>query len=289
MLERSNAARLSISVFYENFNDIDIFVEDTAIGYEKLFATLLSRSAASTLSIDRVFPIGPRARVIQTAREALANNAERKAAYLIDGDLYLLTGEFEDLPLNVVVMPRYCVENFLWDEESFLDLLDEEDCKFSSAELQQRMDYKGWWERAITALQPLFVIFAVAHSLKSGIVTVSRGMKCVCLDAFGEIDAIKSAKLTDEIRSQLDEQFGKDAIDLEIDRIKGNVRNDRCFLSTYVSGKDFLLPLLFLRMRTITNSRSSALNLKMRLCRKTNPSPLADVVRSVFAITNRAN
>lgn len=289
MLERSNAARQSISVFYEKFNDIDIFVEDTAIGYEKLFATLLSRAAASTLSIDRVFPIGARRKVIQAAKDALAREGARKAAYLVDGDLYLLTGEFEDLPPNVVVMPRYCIENFIWDEESLLDILDEEDCKLSAAELKQKMDYKGWWERTVVALQPLFIIFAAAHGLKSGIATVSRGMKSICLDSTGEVDVAKSSALSNEIHQQLTTQFGEEAVEKEVERIKGNIQNDKCFLSTYVSGKDFLLPLLFLRMRTITSTRSSALNLKMRLCRKTNPSPLAEVIRSVFSITSRAN
>lgn len=284
MIERGYAARYAVSAFYESFNDIDIFVEDTAIGYEKLFATLLSRAAASTLSIDRVFPLGPRGQVLANAANALASSSKRKAIYLVDGDLYLLTGEFENLPKNVIVLPRYCVENFLWDEASFLELVDEEDHKCDAHELVRRMDYKGWWERTTIALKPLFVIFAVSHALKSGIPTVARGMKSVCLNREGEVDLEKATQIGDEIHNLLIAQFGRDAVQECLVRVEENVHVDNCFLTTYVSGKDFVLPLLILRMRAITRTKNSNLNLKMRLSRKCNPSPLAPVVRSIFDV-----
>ena len=41
MLERRSSAKVAKSVFYEDFNDIDIYIEDTAPGYRKIFKELL--------------------------------------------------------------------------------------------------------------------------------------------------------------------------------------------------------------------------------------------------------
>ncbi|MBH8765645.1 hypothetical protein I5J57_24485 [Pseudomonas aeruginosa] len=93
MLERSPAARVAMAAFFTQYNDLDVYIEDTAEGYTKIFANVLSRAMSANISLDRVFPLGERRRVIDAARRELESNVERRAVYIVDGDLYLMCGE----------------------------------------------------------------------------------------------------------------------------------------------------------------------------------------------------
>ena len=57
---RSETSKSAKSVFFEDVNDIDIFIEDTAIGFEKIYAILFSRVFSDAYSVEKVFPLGGR-------------------------------------------------------------------------------------------------------------------------------------------------------------------------------------------------------------------------------------
>ena len=288
MLERGLAARSAISVFYELFNDIDIYIEDTAEGYDKIFSKLLNRSLGSSVKIDKIFPIGSRRQVLNDAQLNLISKPNRKSVFIVDGDLYLLCGEFETIPRNVIVLPRYCVENFLFDEKSILELLDEEDtCKDIEC-LRDEFSYASWMTTSTMLLRPLFLIFSVAHFLRSGIKTVTRSSKDFCKDQHGNIDSVKVAAAYNEIHKALSEKFGVVEVEYLIRKIDSKIPKEICFTSTYVSGNDFILPLLFLRLKSISKSKSPNINLKLRLASKCSLSPLKFISEKITTHFNTA-
>jgi hypothetical protein len=278
---RGDAAKTALSVFYETFNDLDVFIEDTAEGYDKIFARLLSRALDGKIAIDRVFPLGERDKVIAAAKKNLALPTARVAVYIVDGDLYLLAGEREEIPGNVIVLPRYSIENFLFDKESLLQILDEEDTLNDIEQLENALEYEQWIGELGTGLRPLFCIFAVAHSLSSGIKTVKNGSKSICKDAFGNIDEAKVSTLFIRIHQELSATFGLCVIESLLRKVEKRIYEDHCFATTYVSGKDFILPLLFVRMRSICKSKASYINLKIRLANKCRTDSLSQVTSKI--------
>ncbi|AHG65393.1 DUF4435 domain-containing protein [Advenella mimigardefordensis] len=287
MLERTDAAKYAMTVFHENFNDFDIYIEDTAPGYQKIFASLLNRAMGDNVTIERVFPLGSRNRVIEMAsREPIGEIAKRPSVYLVDGDLYLLAGEIQNLPNNVVVLPRYCVENFLIEENALALIMDDEVPAETIEKLRRQFDYHGWLTRAETPLRELFIVFAIAHKLRSGIQTVCRGYSSICADATGEIDQGKVRAICTEITDQLTAQFGPDNVARAHVEIENSINKSKCFVSTYVSAKDFSLPLLIARMRSVTRSKAPNVNLKMRFSRICNTDPLREVVDAINKIVN---
>lgn len=287
MLERRAGGLYASSVFFEHLNDIDIYVEDTAEGYQKIFAILLSRAMSSNISLDRVFPLGSRVNVVAAAKEELSNPSERRAAYIVDGDLYLLCGEFEELPSNVIRLDRYCIENFLIDIGAILKILDAECHSMDYSKIMEELDYAGWIERSLVGLKPLFIAFAAAHGLRSGIQNVSAGSKSVCANSDAEVSCDKAIGFRNEIIASLENLHGRDVVRQAILDVESKVDAALCFLSTYVSAKDFLLPLLFIRMRSIAPSKSNNISLKMRLAMECSVEPLTDVVRKVAAAIQR--
>ncbi|WP_433861242.1 DUF4435 domain-containing protein [Pseudomonas thivervalensis] len=283
-LTRRSSGKFAASVFYEGYNDFDIYIEDTAEGYPKIFSFVLSRLLPATVTLEKIFPLGDRGQVVEAARRETRQNNPRSSVYIVDGDLYLLAGETVQLPPNVIVLPRYCIENFLIDEQAFLQVMNEESAGLNIEKIQKTFDFEGWVGRSKPILRELFEMFAISHKLQSGIPTISRGYKSICKDETGEVDAGKAASIMSEIESALIQEHGVEAVESARIYIRQNINCDSCFLKTYVSGKDFLFPLLFVRMRFITSSRTANLFIKIRMSRWCALEPLSDFGRQVMQV-----
>lgn len=285
-MERSKAAKYAASVFYEKFNDFDIYTEDTATGYPKIVASFLSSALGSTIALDRVFPLGQRGDVLKAARTRPSTG--RRAAYIVDGDLYLLAGEREAIPNNVIVLPRYCIENFMLDEQAFIDFMDEEHISQSKDNLRNGFDMKGWFTRSAANLKELFRYFAAAHHLHAEVATVSRGYGAVYSGGQGEIDEEKCQEVIDEIRNHLMGKYGDLEVEKALEFVDRSIDPSQCFITKYVSAKDFSLPLLMLKMKAVCPTKTPSINIKLRIAQKNNGSAFSEVannLRRVLAIT----
>lgn len=289
MLERSARAKYASSVFYEDLNDFDVYIEDTADGYAKLFAIILGRALTSHVSVTKVFPLGDRRKVLEAADFELKKEQKRKSVFIIDGDLFLLSGERQDLPKNTIRLPRYCIENFLIDAEAFIELLDEECPNKERDTLKKEFNFDGWRSASLDPLVRLFTSFAVSHMLRTGVKTIANGSSSICLNDMGDICNKKAEKLASDTDKSSTEIAGGDATQASLELIRSKVDMDCCFVSTYVSGKDFLLPLLFARFRKVSKSKSSNILLKQRLARKCDLQPLLPVVHQMEKILSTPN
>lgn len=235
---------------------------------------------AGKVAIEKVFPLGDRGKVIESARSCEQQQPSRSSVHIVDGDLNLLCGETENLPENLIVLSRYCIENFLFDKVSLLQILDEEEAQQDLEDLEVALDFEKWIESTGELLRPLFCMFAVAHFLDSGIKTIGNGSKSICKDERGNIDAAKVKILCEDIHRKLSEMFGLCVVESHLKAMEGNISSELCFASTYVSAKDFVLPLLFLRIRSISNSKTKYINLKIRLANRCS-------VDTMIPVTNR--
>lgn len=285
-MQRSKAAKFAASVFYEGYNDFDIYIEDTAAGYPKIIAAMFSRAMSSTILLDKVFPLGQRSDVIKAAQVRLNSGTKRPAVYIVDGDLYLLAGEREFLPPNVVVLPRYCIENFMLDEMAIVDVLDEEHCTLHADDLKQEFDYAGWIERSTTALKSLFRVFATAHYLRSGVQTIARGYGSICSGASGEVDPQKCTDISKEIMAELTLYHGVHDVQRALEYIDSKINERECFITKYVSAKDFTLPLIILKMKSVLPLKMQHISLKMRIARKCNVEPFSEIIGQISRIVN---
>ena len=283
MNPRSQIARQAMPVFYRDLNDLNVFIEDTAEGYDRIYQNILTRILAD-YKIKRVFPIGSRGIVLEKARQDITN---KKSIFFVDGDLYLLGGEIEDIPTNVVVLERYCIENYLADKDSLNDITNDEIVNFTEASNDDILDYNTWCITARSNLKNLFILFSLCHTLGTGIKNVSHGYRAIISNPNGDIDTNKVKKLHDEIYSKLSESITLPYLDFKINEVKKNIDTTACFVNKYVSAKDFTLPIFLMRLRNITSSKCSALLLKTRLSRKLPIEHFNNLKKSVLQIISR--
>lgn len=197
--------------------------------------------------------------------------------------------EREELPGNIVVLPRYCIENFLVDEEALLKIMDEEDYKRDASDLRKELDFDAWVGRTRESLREMFKLFAVAHKTGSGIPTVGRTYKSVYAGANGDVDLTKVNNVCKEIKKDLEDRFGVGKIAEEMDAIERLIDKDSCFLWKYVSAKDYSLPLLLIRMKSIVSTKSPNINLKVRLSACCSVDPFRIVIESMSRILGRTD
>lgn len=285
MLERSNAGKFGSAVFFHDRNDIDIYIEDTAEGYSKIFSNILSKSLGGNLSLERVFPLGCRQKVTEAATKYLnGTNKGNFSVFIVDGDLYLLSGEYDVLPENLIVLHRYCVENFLFDEDAFLKILDEECSDKSYEQLKNDLNFKEWWSSNAKYLRRLFEVYSICHKLKLGIKTVGRGHSEIVLDGNGNVSAEKTQKLIDEIYREINLLMPINDFNIELNEIKKLSVSDYDFMHKYVSAKDYLLPLFLIRFRRHLNNKISNLSIKMRLSNKCSVESMGVVSEKILKI-----
>lgn len=198
MLERSQSARRAMHVFFKELNEINFFIEDTAEGYERIYQNILTR-LFNTKDIKKIFAIGSRAYVLSEAKK---NKGNKKSVYIVDGDLYLLGGEIEEIPENVAVLNRYCIENFFLDKEALNEIVSEEVTTIVE-DSDDYLFFDNWMSLSRVEYKKLFVLFAICHVYETGIKNVSYGLKSVISNENADLDLVKINSLYDSVYEKL--------------------------------------------------------------------------------------
>lgn len=276
MLERNSSGKFAKSIFYDEINDIDIYVEDTAKGYEKLLTTIFSRALKHKYNVETVFPLGSRINVHNKYLQNISS-ITRPTLYVVDGDLYLMTGDTIDKNRGIYVFPFYCFENIICQEQSILEILNEEDCVKNIHQIMNDYNYPAWYERNGQLLHKLFIEYAIIKRLKPTIPTVSFDIKKLTADGFGNLSIEKVKKRTDELKNILINEFGQEAYDsIRVETINCIEENEYEQLDV-VSGKDYIFPLLKTRARSTVKTNITDITFKLRLTSKINLDKIKDI------------
>lgn len=275
MLKRSVVAKSAKSVFFQDINDIDIFVEDTASGYEKLLATIFSRTLHKKYRVKKVFPLGSRKEVVKHYKEKI-HIIKRPTLFIVDGDLFILKGDDISNERGLYRFPFYCFENLICQEQAILDILNEEDSVLYRDQISEKFDYSNWEKQNIDLLFDLFVMYATVMILKPTIQTVAYGVKPFMIDNLGNISAEKLKEREVSLRTVLTEEFGEQTVSETIDSVLTRFSQLGQRKIDVISGKDYIFPLLKTRARSSVSTKMSDINFKLRLTNKVDLDSIKD-------------
>lgn len=263
--ERSDVAKSAKSVFFEEYNDIDIYIEDTAKGYKKLFAEIFSRVFRDKYRVSEVFPLGGSKKVVDECKKC-QGEFTRPSLYIIDGDLFLFEKNIrEELP-GLYILPFYCIENLLIDQNCFLKLLNEEDPVRRQEQLALDFDFSTWVEENAKHLVRLFIEYAICFKLCPEKETVKFPVRKLVSSSSGIVDESKINHRISEISKYIIEKVGAETYNELKAEIEGRVAVNSDSLLKYVSGKDYLFPLIFTRFNSVAKeAKVQKLHFKLRL------------------------
>lgn len=262
--ERGTAGRFAKSVFYEERNEIDVYIEDTGLGSEKIASKIYSRIFEGAYSLEQVFPLGGRGAVISKFNEE-KTSLTRPSIFIIDGDIYHLTGDHVKDEVGLYRLPCYCIENLMVDPLAIHSIIDEEDPVRSENDLIQAFDYEGWELLNKQKLRDLFIEYAISRVLNPSEPTISYEVRNLVSGNDGCIDDAKLSNRIADLSSKAIAKVGEDNYKVARDKILAEYEKSRLDDLDFVSGKDYLFPLLKTRLRATVKTLMSDLNLKVRL------------------------
>ncbi|WP_239057208.1 DUF4435 domain-containing protein [Desulfovibrio sp. JC010] len=279
IFERNSIAKATKSIFFENDNEIDIFVEDTAVGFKKLYLTLFKRVFDGVYKVENVYPLGQRSAVLNRCQSDQKRIKPRPRLYVVDGDLNLLHGNWDVPWEGLYQLPRYCIENFLLDEQAILEILDEEDPEQTLEDLRNQFDFGNWISANKELMVDLFVEYAVSIVLTPEEKTISLGVNELKSDSSGIVDQFKTTERIDFIKQRTINKAGEDSYSIVKEEISSIVSDENVMLIKYASAKDYLFPLLKIYLRNKKcDIKHTQCSLRLRIAKKCNLDCLMDSI-----------
>ncbi len=263
-LNYSQEAKKAKANFYNQFNDIDIFVEDTAYRIQKLYLIIFEKIFGK-IKINEIFPLGGKSQVIMEYNNNNKNNIKEKPSlFIIDGDLDL----FSAMPTYVndikskshlCCLNRYSIENYLIEKKAIFKIIE----KYSKKEIkniEKKIDYDNWIIKNLSLLK-LFIYYSIIHEKKLGIQNVSYGVLELCheTDNEGVIDEAKIKKRIENIKNKIKLKNNDNLKKIYKDRFE--LLSEKNNLIIYVAGKN-LIQLIFKRSRNIIAKIGNGKNAK---------------------------
>ncbi|AHX16415.1 hypothetical protein CH75_17445 [Dyella jiangningensis] len=280
MLARSAASLYAKSVFYSDFNDIDVYIEDTLEGSRKIYVSILNRVFDGAVKVSQVFPLGGRRAVTERCK-ADQGDRPRPAIYIIDGDYDCITGDSDGDLRRLYKLKRYCIENYLVDLDAVVDILDEEDIELEVVDIEKKLDLAAWRERLASSLGDLVLFLAAGKKLNCSLPSVNFDLREIEGEFPDQVDAEKVAGLIAKYRSAVDDRQGEGAMDGLVNVFRPKVPADASFRG--LSAKAVFMPLLKKRLqRKGGYAPMDHKKFKLRLARRCDIAEFSDL-RSVVA------
>lgn len=264
--ERSDVAKSARSVFFEDVNDIDIYIEDTATGYSKLFSIIFSRLFEGKYRVKKVFPIGDRNSVIR--QHSNHSRSDRPSIYIVDGDLFILAGDIVENEPGLFKLPVYCIENLLCDHEAIIDVLDEEEPVIARDQIVEMFDYYDWVDKNCELLFQIFIEYSALFKIDPTVKTVAFPVRNFVTSEKGNLSREKVFKRIEDLRAHSISIVGGTQYEVVRNEMISQFRDEPSEKLRIVSGKDYLFPLLKMRAKSIVKTKMSDINFKQRIAKR---------------------
>jgi hypothetical protein len=282
-LAYSYQAQVGSVYLKRNYNDIAVFVEDVTC--KNMWVALINKILGNKGHIDDVFPLETRSAVISAISVYDPNKLARPAIFIIDADLDLLAGSPPPAGPPLHRLQGYCIENLLLDETALVEVAFESHADATKSVLAQTLKLPQRLDRIARFLKPLFEVYAAAYMHGASIQTVGFSVVRLLHDE-RDPDSLSVDKLAArcrQVRSHLFSQFGYPAVKSTLATIRSISRGPG-YSSRLVSGKDYLLPLIYMLLQRRCDFRDSKKSLCVRLAQWFRPDTCPALAAAVLSL-----
>lgn len=158
----SEAALLNRVLFYSDYNDINIFVEDEY--KEFIYENIFQRMFNYQIRINKILPMKGKPGVEKAFQEYGCSYDGKSAIYLVDGDFDLVMGkEMVDSP-NYIYLEKYDIESYYIDEKAVLKYMAGK-MKITQKNVLEKIEYSEWEDVTYEAMKELFINYMVAQDV----------------------------------------------------------------------------------------------------------------------------
>lgn len=252
MLEYSDESRRLVSTFLTYRNDVDIYTEDEEKDKE-FYRTLFSRLIKSDIRINDVTPLGNRDQVITRCKSE--PKGDRKKVFIVDGDIAVVNGVSLNIE-NLFVLDRYCIENFLIDNNSACNYVYLNCGTKSKEKIEADIKYQEWLSQYSESLINLFIHFAIINFYGGKFALFNANKYHTKTKESYIFDNNLVQADIDTLRNEAINSFGETNYLNKLNELKEKWKSDVDTLLTIVSGKDYLIPILLIKTQEFKSSKA---------------------------------
>lgn len=158
----SESALLNRVLFYSDYNDINIFVEDE--NKEFIYENIFQRMFGNTIRINKILPMKGKPGVERAFREYGCSYDGKPAIYLVDGDFDLVMGKEMINSPNYIYLEKYNIESYYIDEKAILKYMAGK-MKTPQKNVSDKIEYLEWEDMIYDAMKELFINYMVAQDV----------------------------------------------------------------------------------------------------------------------------
>lgn len=283
MIKYSSKAAQALAYLKRPINDIDIFVEDT--GNHNMWLNLIRKFLPNGVKLSSVNLLGGRNNVVDACKLDQIDNG-RKKLYIIDGDFDFLHGVKKKKLRHLYRLKAYCIENLLVNEHAMLRISVGLQPTLNENQIINIFNYEKWYADLVKHLVPLFTAYAVARKLTPSVQTVQFSVAGLYTQTTSGPD-LDGRKVRARIRALYRLMLAhtdRNSIFSERQTIQNriNILNS----DQVISGKDYILPVFWIRLKALMSYKGTFEQLKAQLadgCHAGVEPLLARRIRSAMA------
>jgi hypothetical protein len=266
MIRYPKRAIVGLAYLFRPYNDIDIYVEDTTC--RNMYEVLINRMLDGRAKVVRIFQLGGRREVIDACKKN-QGNSNRPRLYVIDGDFAILLGKEAPKLRHLYQLRVYCSENLVFTETAALEVAFESLTNTPRDQVETIVQFSQFLNDIIQKLTPLLVIYIAVRILNPSIQTTGFNVTQLLLQKSGspELSKRKVKQRVTDIESELHKENPKEEVESTVGQAKRLLPSSNTDTAKLISGKTYLLPLLYHHLRSKTRFSGTLDQLKTRLAR----------------------
>jgi|GEM_PF-6492127 len=206
-----------------------------------MYMVLLRRLLPEGVRVNRIFQCNGRAGVFAAAEDRRYKGS--KSIFMVDGDIFLLSGEKLAVPSNVYVIDAYSIENLVVCKRSITEFAFTCHPDKSYQQIVSGLQLDAWFAETERKLLPLFVIYAAVMHFGSQIKTTSMSGLAFVEKGSAKVSMDLVRKRINEIRTLLDKENGRRQVG-KVVKVASERAKKFPNKIDLVSGKSYVIPLL---------------------------------------------
>ncbi len=158
----SESGLLNRVIFYSDYNDINIFVEDEKKEY--IYENIFERMFNNTIKIEKILPMKGKPGVEKAFQEYGSSYNGKPAIYLVDGDFDLIMEKEMILNNNYIYLEKYNIESYYLDKKAVLMYMAGK-LKKTKEEVSIIIKYSEWEKYIYDAMKELFINYMISQEV----------------------------------------------------------------------------------------------------------------------------
>jgi len=266
MINYAKKAIVGLAYLFRPYNDIDVYVEDTTC--RNAFELLLNRMLDGQAKVIKIFQLGGRNDVI----EACENNQSgtgRPRLYIIDGDFDAVLRKEPPRLRHLYCLSVYCSENLVITKAAVLEVAVESLTNTSRDQIDAIIQFSRFLDDIVQKLTPLLVIYVAVQILNARVKTTGFNVTQLLMQGSGfpALSINKVKKRIAQVKQELHAMNSVEEVKSAVEEAEKLIPDSSVDTAKLISGKTYLLPLLYHYLRNKARFSGTLDQLKTRLAR----------------------